>query len=123
MFTIYGVGLFIAPSGFDSAWPWALTPLTARAIASFLLGFAVAAAIAVSGNCLLRFPGPRSPMRCSARSSCWPSLIHSTDFDSGAALPLFLAFFATCSPPGSRGRFPTRRSACFELEQRLFGSS
>src|SRR5512132_401407 len=55
IFAIYGIGLFISPSGFDGAWPWAVTPLTARAIGSFLLGFAVAAAVAVRANSVARF--------------------------------------------------------------------
>jgi len=50
--------------------PWPLTPLTARVIGSFLAGLAVAAAIAVRANCLVRFAVRRSPARRSGRSSC-----------------------------------------------------
>ena len=39
-----GVALFLAPATFAGLWPWALTPLTARAVGAWLigLGFAVA---------------------------------------------------------------------------------
>src|SRR5918992_1480040 len=47
VYAVFGVGLFVPPSGLDGAGPWALPPLTARAIAAFLLGFAIAAAIAL----------------------------------------------------------------------------
>jgi hypothetical protein len=33
-----GVALFVAPSTSTSLWPWPLTPLTARAVASWLIG-------------------------------------------------------------------------------------
>lgn len=39
-----GVALLLAPQTFSSAWPWALTPLTARAIGVWLLSLGVAAA-------------------------------------------------------------------------------
>ena len=39
-----GVALFADPEGAFSLWPWALTPLTARAIAAWLIGIAIAAA-------------------------------------------------------------------------------
>jgi uncharacterized integral membrane protein len=34
----FGVGLFAFPDGVGAAWPWGLTPLTARTIAAWLLG-------------------------------------------------------------------------------------
>jgi hypothetical protein len=39
-----GVALFVGPESNSSLWPWVLTPLTARAIAAWLMGIAVAAA-------------------------------------------------------------------------------
>ncbi len=38
-----GLALFIAPETTASLWPWPLTPLTARAVAAWLLGLSVAA--------------------------------------------------------------------------------
>ncbi len=36
-----GVVLFVSPGSADSVWPWPLTPLTARAVGSFLIGFGI----------------------------------------------------------------------------------
>ena len=36
-----GLALFLFPSEADAAWPWTLTPLTARAIAAWALGGAI----------------------------------------------------------------------------------
>ena len=47
---LLGLGLFIAPSNFDSLWPWELTPLTSRAIGAWLIGLGVFAAQAVVEN-------------------------------------------------------------------------
>lgn len=49
-----GAGLFIAPSHFSPLWPWALTPLTAQAIAAWLLGVGVGMAHAIAENDLDR---------------------------------------------------------------------
>ncbi|TAK13328.1 MAG: hypothetical protein EPO32_05715 [Anaerolineae bacterium] len=48
---LYGAGLFILPDSVGNTWPWGLTPLTARAIAAWLLGNgAVALAVARDGD-------------------------------------------------------------------------
>jgi peptidoglycan/LPS O-acetylase OafA/YrhL len=102
-FAVFGVGLFVSPSGFDGAWPWALTPLTARAIASFLLGFAIAAALAVRGNCLRRFRGAAATYAAFGALELLGAAIHSGDFRDGASLPLFLLFFASVLAAGLAG--------------------
>ncbi len=106
IFAVYGAGLFIAPASFDSAWPWALTPLTARAIASFLLGFAVAAWIAVSGNCLRRFRGAALTYAVLGALELLAVALHSSDFADGAGLPLFALFFASVLAVGVAGSLP-----------------
>src|SRR5262249_26207225 len=35
------IAMFVAPGAAAGVWPWTLTPLTARAISSWLIGFAV----------------------------------------------------------------------------------
>jgi hypothetical protein len=45
-----GLALFIAPQAALLIWPWALTPLTARAVGAWLLGLGVAAAQSVWEN-------------------------------------------------------------------------
>jgi hypothetical protein len=38
---LVGIPLFVMPEAVSSLWPWALTPLTARAVASWLIGIGV----------------------------------------------------------------------------------
>jgi len=102
-FAVYGVGLFVTPSGFDGAWPWALTPLTARAIAAFLLGFALAAAIAVRADSLRAFRGAALTYAVLGLLELLAAALHSSDFKDGAALPLFAAFFASVLAVGAAG--------------------
>lgn len=52
-----GISLFVAPDTSDSLWPWALTPLTARAIGAFLAGFGAAALQAAAENDIRRLAG------------------------------------------------------------------
>lgn len=40
----FGLTLFVAPEATATLWPWALTPLTGRAVGAWLLGLGVAAA-------------------------------------------------------------------------------
>jgi hypothetical protein len=40
-----GIALYVAPSTARSLWPWTLTPLTARAVAAWLIAFGVAAVL------------------------------------------------------------------------------
>jgi hypothetical protein len=52
-----GISLFAAPDTGDSLWPWTLTPLTARAIGAFLVGFGAAALQAAWENDVGRLTG------------------------------------------------------------------
>jgi peptidoglycan/LPS O-acetylase OafA/YrhL len=103
VYAVYATGLFLSPSGFDGAWPWALTPLTARAVAAFLAGFAVAAVIAVRGNCLRRFRGAAATYAVLGFLELLGAALHSSDFHDGASLPLFCAFFASVAALGLAG--------------------
>jgi peptidoglycan/LPS O-acetylase OafA/YrhL len=102
-FAVYGAGLFVAPSGFDAAWPWTLTPLTARAIGAFLLGFALAAVMAVRADCLRRFRGAALTYAALGALQLLGAALHSSDFHGGVSLPLFAAFFATVLAVGLSG--------------------
>jgi peptidoglycan/LPS O-acetylase OafA/YrhL len=107
-FAIYGAGLFVWPSGFDAAWPWELTPLTGRAIAAFLLGFAVAAAIALRTNSVRRFRGAALTYATLGGLELLAAALHSSDFRAGPSLPLFVAFFASVLAVGAAGLAPGR---------------
>jgi hypothetical protein len=52
-----GAALFVSPADTASAWPWKLTPLTARAVGAFVIGFGVAAADAAQQDDVVRFRG------------------------------------------------------------------
>jgi hypothetical protein len=44
---VIGTALWVAPSSADSLWPWALTPLTARAVGAWLLALATGLAVTI----------------------------------------------------------------------------
>jgi hypothetical protein len=50
LLVVIGAALFVSPAGFGGAWPWALTPLAARAMASWMVGMGLVAAMAVREN-------------------------------------------------------------------------
>jgi peptidoglycan/LPS O-acetylase OafA/YrhL len=103
LFGVYGVGLFFSPSGFDGAWPWPLTPLTAQAVAAFLLGFGLAAAIAVRANSLRRFRGAALAYAVLGSFELLAALLHSGDFEGAMALPAFLVCAASVLAAGLAG--------------------
>jgi hypothetical protein len=51
---VFGAALFVLPEAVSPLWPWELTPLTARAIAPWLIAIGVAAFHATVENDLLR---------------------------------------------------------------------
>lgn len=53
-----GVVLYLAPGTAQALWPWTLTPLTARAVASWLIAYGVATALVVGENDLRRLRAP-----------------------------------------------------------------
>jgi len=111
VFALYSVGLFVSPSGFGGdAWPWALTPLTARAIAAFLLGFALAAVIAIRADSLQRFRGAALTYAVLGALQLLAVALHSSDFKDGAALPLFAVFFAGVLAVGVAGSVAGREA-------------
>jgi hypothetical protein len=108
-FLAFGAALIVGPVDNASIWPWELTPLTARAIAAFLLGFAVAAALAVRESTL-------PALAVAARAYCalgalelLAAAVHSDDFHSGAGLAAFSLFFASVLAAGAWGLFATRQ--------------
>ena len=122
VFAVYGVGLFVSPTGLDGAWPWALTPLTARAIAAFLLGFALAAAIAVRADDLQWFRGAALTYAVLGLLELLAVALHSSDFKDGAALPLFAAFFASVLAVGVAGSLLGREAQASNTRRALSGS-
>jgi hypothetical protein len=47
---VVGLVLYVAPATAEHIWPWALTPLTARAVAAWLIAFGATAGVAAFGD-------------------------------------------------------------------------
>ena len=99
-----GVALFVAPIDGATLWPWALTPLTARAVGSFLCGFAVAAAFAARENDLDRLRGPAYSYAALGALELLAVALHSGDL-SGTTLEcsVYVGFCATVAAMGLYG--------------------
>jgi hypothetical protein len=107
-FLVYGALLYARPD--ETAWAWTLTPLTGRAVAAFLLGFGVAAAIAVRQNRLAALTGAARTYCALGALELAAAAIHSGDFESDLGLAAFAGFFATVLGAGIWGLVAVGRS-------------
>jgi hypothetical protein len=108
----FGVALYAAPTDVDSAWPWALTPLTARAIASFLIGFAVAAAFALWENDAVRLRGAAYAFATLAALELLAAAVFSDDLTASAAgVVAYVAFWVVSLGLGVAGASLSPRTA------------
>ena len=107
-----GVTLFVAPIDGATLWPWVLTPLTARAVGSFLCGFAVAAAFAARENDLDRLRGPAYSYAALGALELLAVALHSGDL-SGTTLEcsVYVGFCATVAAMGLYGVLGSASSA------------
>jgi hypothetical protein len=105
-----GAVMFVAPSTAADVWPWALTPLTARAVSAFLIGFAAAALYAVADNRLERFAGAAHAYALLGGLELLAAAIFAGDFDGGARTALYVAFTATVLAAGAAGSLAVRRA-------------
>jgi hypothetical protein len=103
-----GAALWIAPSTQDSLWPWALTPLTGRAVGSFLIGFAAAAALAARDNRLERFRGAAYAYATLGGLELLAAAIFNEDFEGSEKPVLYVAFAATVLVVGLAGSLTAR---------------
>ena len=103
-----GAVMFVEPSTAGDLWPWALTPLTARAVSAFLIGFAAAAAYAAWDNRLERFAGAAYAYAALGALELLAAAVFSGDFDGGAGTALYVGF--TVTRAGGRGGRLTRRA-------------
>jgi hypothetical protein len=98
-----GVALFVAPDHTSSLWPWALTPLTARAVASWLLGLGLVLVWAVRENDWVRL----RPATISYTVLCVLQLIALQRFrsalESGPGTWLYVTFVITVGALGLVG--------------------
>jgi len=107
---VIGAVMFIEPSTADDLWPWALTPLTARAVSAFLIGFAAAAAYAVAENRAERFAGAAYSYATLGALELLAAAVFSADFDGGARTAAYVAFVAGVLVAGVAGSLTVRRA-------------
>ena len=90
----FGLALFAAPADAVSLWPWDLTPLTARAIGSFLIGFAVAGASALWEDDSRRLGGAAWAYATLAALELLALALFNDDLTAGAAgVAAYVAFW------------------------------
>jgi hypothetical protein len=107
-----GVYMFVAPESADALWPWDLTPLTARAVGSFVTGFGVSALHATAANDLTRFSGAAAAYAGLAAMQLvavvrYPDDMTGSDVDTA----LYVAFLFSVLLAGLYGLSCVRRSS------------
>jgi hypothetical protein len=99
-----GGALYVIPETADALWPWTLTPLTAEAIGSFVIGFGVAAAYALLEDDLELLRGPALAYAVLGGLELAALAIHSDDvMADGAWVALYAAFWVTVLAAGLYG--------------------
>jgi hypothetical protein len=106
----YGIALYAAP--LDVSWPWPLTPLTGRAVASFLIGFGVAAGFALWENDTRRLSGPAYAYATLAALELLALAVFNDDVTaSGSGVAAYVAFWVASLGLGVAGSFLSARTA------------
>jgi hypothetical protein len=107
-----GLLLFIAPDSAADIWPWALTPLTSRAVGAFVLGIGLTAALAARDDDRLTFRGPALAYALVGGLVLLAALLHQEDFgDDGVATTIYVAFAASVLLTGIYGSIAARASS------------
>ena len=107
-----GAALFVAPVGASSLWPWALTPLTGRAVGAFLVGFGAAAAFAVAENEIGRLHGAALAYATLGALELAAAALHGGDFTAPAAgVAVYVVFCASVLAIGLYGAVRNQGSA------------
>ncbi len=99
---IIGSVLWASPSSGDTIWPWALTPLTARAVGSFLIGFAAAAGFAALDNRVERLRGAAYAYGTLGALELLAAAVFGEHFDDGESV-LWVVFAASVLGVGLAG--------------------
>jgi hypothetical protein len=108
----FGVALFVAPVGASSLWPWALTPLTGRAVGAFLIGFGVAAAFAAAEDDIDRLQGAALAYATLGALELGAVALHGEDLTSSTAGTVaYVAFCLSVFALGLYGVVRLRRAA------------
>jgi membrane protein CcdC involved in cytochrome C biogenesis len=104
--------LLIAPGTADDLWPWALSPLTSRAIGAFVFGIGLAALIAARDDDPVSFRGAALAYTALGLLELLALLIHSPDLGSDdLATALYVAFWSLVTLTGVYGLSAARASS------------
>jgi len=107
-----GALLLIAPGAADDIWPWALSPLTSRAIGSFLFGVGLAALIAIRDDDPLSFRGAAHAYTALGLLELLALNLHTPDLgDRPLATALYAAFWIAVVVTGGYGLRTARASS------------
>ncbi len=109
-----GVGalMLVAPGAADDLWPWALSPLTSRAIGSFLAGIGLAALVAVGDDDPFRFRGAAFAYLALGLLELLAVLLHETDLGGDdLATAVYVGFWALVTATGAYGSSVARASS------------
>jgi membrane protein CcdC involved in cytochrome C biogenesis len=107
-----GVLLLIAPGAADDVWPWALSPLTSRALGSFLFGIGVAALIAVRDDDPVSFRGAAAAYTALGLLELLALNLHIPDLGGRPlATTLYAAFWVAVVLTGAYGLRAARAAA------------
>jgi hypothetical protein len=99
-----GALLLIAPGAADDVWPWALSPLTSRAIGSFMVGIGLAALIAARDDDPVNFRGAALAYIALGLLELIALLVHRPDLDdNGLATAVYVAFWSVVTLTGAYG--------------------
>ena len=107
-----GALLLIAPGAADDIWPWALTPLTSRAIGSFLFGVGLAALIAARDDDPLSFRGAALAYAVLGLLQLLALNLHIPDLgDRPLATTIYAVFWVAVVLTGAYGLSAARASS------------
>jgi hypothetical protein len=102
-----GIVLWVSPSSADTIWPWTLTPLTARVVGTYLIGFAAAAGFAALDNRIERLRGSAYAYAALGALELLAAAIFGEHFDDGERA-IYLSFAASVLLAGLAGSATVR---------------
>lgn len=93
--------MLFAPDAAADFWPWALTPLTSRALGSFILAVALVALLVVREGRIVLFAGTAAALVTLAALQLLAVALHSDDLgDDGLATAVYLGFVGVVAATG-----------------------
>jgi len=109
---VVGALLLVAPGAADDVWPWALSPLTSRAIGAFLLGIGLAALIAARYDDPVSFHGAATAYTALGLLQLLALNVHIPDLgDRPLATGVYAAFWVAVALTGGYGLSAARASS------------